>query len=90
MFDEIRIAEAFKFPARLTEADVLELAKRMRKDAKTRERNVRRIEGAGSFDEIETAKQKIWAANKRNKRRNWMTRKLSDAEIAQLAAGWAK
>lgn len=48
-----RIRMAFARPSALTDRDLIELVAEMRRDAKKRQKNINRIEGAGSYSEEE-------------------------------------
>jgi len=87
-YSEIRIAEAFKYPSRLTEADIQELVKRMAKDASLRQKNMRRTMNIGEVLDTTQIERGRKSAERHRRKAKWHSRELSDAEKRQLQSAW--
>ena len=83
-FSEMRIANAFKLPSQLTDADLSETQNRIKNDVTKWKARVRKLENGGSC-QSELARQR-----KYYKRKPWSERHIGKAKQAELAAGWAK
>lgn len=83
IFSEMRIANAFKLPSQLTDADLSEIEKRIKADVSQWKVRMRKLENGGSC-QSELARQR-----KYYKKVQWSERHIGKAKQAELAAGWA-
>lgn len=87
-YSEDRIRNAYRNPSQLTDADCVEIRKRMAADNKSWRTRKRREELAGGHDPAESKRQRQWAASKKRRNNNGIRRELNEDEKRQLSAAW--
>lgn|GEM_PF-4552310 len=87
-YSEDRIRNAYRNPSQLTDADCVEIRKRMAADNKSWRVRKKREENAGGFDPKEANRQRNFAASKKRRNSNWLKRELTEDEKRRLSATW--